>query len=240
MSGPYLISSAYAKSGVAVYYSHLDTVRILERALRRTEIPVRFTQGCNPHIRLSTYWALPLGVATDREWFVFFLDEDVEPAEILKKFNDQLPEGFRIVDVHKGAPEIGIAAGFDLAVHHENSADEARSAVEDMMSQPVIEVVAQQKGRTVTKDVKPHLDSFEQGEDYLLFHLKAFNEAKPKASHVAKALHNQLLQRDIKVESIRMIRHDHDECTDPDACETEADPSGAREIETQASPQLED
>ena len=59
---------SFAKTGSLALISHLDTLRLLERALRRSGLPVSFTGGFHPLPRLQVALPLPLGVEGLGEW----------------------------------------------------------------------------------------------------------------------------------------------------------------------------
>ncbi|HQN08155.1 MAG TPA: TIGR03960 family B12-binding radical SAM protein [Thermoanaerobaculia bacterium] len=103
---------SFEKLGDARYLSHRNVMDVLERALRAARVPVRYTEGFNPHIRLSMGPALPLGSESRHE--LFDLDV-VEPLtlEHLAAVNDRLPPGMRLLgwtELPPGAPSLGKAA----------------------------------------------------------------------------------------------------------------------------------
>jgi radical SAM-linked protein len=83
-----------------VYFSQLDLVRILERALRRTNLNVVFTQGFNPRVRLSFSQALKLGKEGKIEVTLYFL-KDYNPEELKELLSLQLPKELEILEVRK-------------------------------------------------------------------------------------------------------------------------------------------
>lgn len=89
----------YEKKGDAAFLSHRETMRILERSLRRCELPLVFSAGFNPRPRISFAPALPLGVAAEAEYLEVTLEGEVEVSEARRKINDALPEGLRVTDV---------------------------------------------------------------------------------------------------------------------------------------------
>ncbi|MHC4941712.1 MAG: TIGR03936 family radical SAM-associated protein [Planctomycetota bacterium] len=206
MSETYLYSLAYAKYGDAVFYSHLDTVRILERALRRTGVGVSFTHGWNPHIRLSTRRAIPLGVATDREWFSFRLVEDLKPEYLSRLMNEQLPQGFFIVDALRGAPGEEEEAPRTMAVHFSGTAEEARSAAERLMARERIEIEGVRKGKPYTRDMKPFLESFHMEEGAMVFRFRDWEDQTPKISEMARVLADLSFRESLIVESIKVVK----------------------------------
>ena len=103
---------SFEKIGDARYLSHRNTMDVLERALRASGAPVRYTEGYNPHLRLSMGPALPLGHESRHELFDVDALDALADAH-LKAVNDRLPPGLRItscVELPKGAKSLGRAA----------------------------------------------------------------------------------------------------------------------------------
>lgn len=80
------------------FVSHLDLMRLFERAARRAQLPVRITKGFNPHPKISIKRALKLGIESKTEEVIFYLDGFVDPTEFKVRLNKQLPEGIKIED----------------------------------------------------------------------------------------------------------------------------------------------
>jgi len=103
---------SFEKLGDARYLSHRNVMDVLERALRAARLPVRYTEGFNPHIRLSMGPALPLGSESRHELFDLDVVEPLTP-EHLAAVNDRLPPGMRLLGwtaLPPGAPSLGKAA----------------------------------------------------------------------------------------------------------------------------------
>ena len=81
------------------YISHLDLMRLFMRAIRRAELPVKMTEGFNPHPKFSIKRALKLGVESNNEEATIVLEELVEPEEFKEKLQKQLPEGIEVKEV---------------------------------------------------------------------------------------------------------------------------------------------
>jgi len=80
------------------YISHLDLLRLFQRAMRRAHIPISLTKGFNPHPRISFKRALKLGVESDAEDVLLYVEGDISPADLMERLNAELPEGIRIKD----------------------------------------------------------------------------------------------------------------------------------------------
>ena len=87
----------FGKNGMSRFTGHLDMVRIFDRTLRRSDIPVMYTQGFHPHAKISFGPSLPLGLKSTAEYADFSLST-VFPnlEETLKK---GFPEGFPLIDI---------------------------------------------------------------------------------------------------------------------------------------------
>ncbi|MDP2920792.1 MAG: TIGR03936 family radical SAM-associated protein [Candidatus Omnitrophota bacterium] len=83
------------------YISHLDIVRLFQRAVRRAGLPVAISQGFTPHYRIVFSNALKLGVESEGENAVFGIDGWVDPEEFKNRINEKLPEGIRIIECKK-------------------------------------------------------------------------------------------------------------------------------------------
>ena len=89
----------FAKSGSLALLSHLDLVRLMERALRRSGVPVSFTGGFHPLPRVQFALALPLGAEADGEWMDVELAEWQDPAWVRQRLQAQLPAEFALAEV---------------------------------------------------------------------------------------------------------------------------------------------
>lgn len=99
----------FEKCGDSRFLSHRQTMDTLERVLRASGVPVRFTEGFNPHIRLSMGPALSLGHEALAEFFDVDCSAPVRPAH-LETANTKLPEGLRLLEsteLLNGAPSLG-------------------------------------------------------------------------------------------------------------------------------------
>ena len=87
----------FSKVSDARFISHLDLVRLFQRAARRSGMPVTMTRGFSPRLKISITRALKLGVESSGEEAVFHMDQDVRPEDFADAMNAKLPAGIRIV-----------------------------------------------------------------------------------------------------------------------------------------------
>jgi len=93
----------FEKRGDARLLSHRNTMDVLERAIRAAGLPARYSEGFNPHMKLSMGPALPLGLESRHEVF------DVEGTapfspNAADDINAKLPPGLRVLEVRRLAP----------------------------------------------------------------------------------------------------------------------------------------
>ncbi len=81
------------------YISHLDLMRLFMRALRRADLPIKMTEGFNPHPKFSIRRALKLGLEADAEEATLVLKEFVSAQEFKDRLQKQLPQGIQIKDI---------------------------------------------------------------------------------------------------------------------------------------------
>ena len=91
----------FEKKGRAVWISHLDLMRLFQRAFKRADLPLTHTQGFNPRPSVSIALPLSVGVASECELLDFDLYGDpVSNEEICSRLNDALVEGVRVREVY--------------------------------------------------------------------------------------------------------------------------------------------
>jgi radical SAM-linked protein len=88
----------YAKRGPLRFTSHRDFARAFERAVRRANVPIAYSQGFTPHPKISYASAAPTGVASEAEYLEIGLMAEVDPAELLAALDSALSPGIDILE----------------------------------------------------------------------------------------------------------------------------------------------
>ena len=97
----------FEKTGNAIWISHLDLMRLFQRAFKRAGLPLTHTQGYNPRPSVSIALPLSVGVESRCELLDFDLDgEQIAPSEICHRLNNILVEGIRIREVYAGGRKL--------------------------------------------------------------------------------------------------------------------------------------
>ncbi len=95
------VTFVFSKKGQMRYISHLDLMRLFTRSMRRARIPVKITEGFNPHPKLSIKRALKLGLESDNEEASIVLSGWIDLKDFKENLQRQLPEGIEVKDVKR-------------------------------------------------------------------------------------------------------------------------------------------
>ena len=95
----------FGKQGRLRFVSHLDLQRFMQRALRRSNLPVAYSQGFNPHVVMAFSSALGTGVSSEAEILDIKLAEEASAEQVLGAMRASLPPEMpvyrvRLVDDH--------------------------------------------------------------------------------------------------------------------------------------------
>ena len=149
----------FEKTGSAVWISHLDLMRLFQRAFKRSQLPLKHTQGFNP--RPSVSIALPLSVGVDSvcELLDFELDGmEVACDEITRRLNQALVSGVVVRKTYETGRKLRDLALLDCKVTMEYDRgvpDRAESAIRDLFARESLTVTKKTKNGMQDQDLIP-------------------------------------------------------------------------------------
>lgn len=161
----YVQRCTFARSGPAIYLGHLDLMTCFERAARRAQLPILYSQGYNP--RPEMVFALPLGVGieTRKDYLDVSLDRPFDEEEFVKSMNTYLPQGIRILK-SKAIPEPKDSImSIVTTASYRFEAPGIRAAMEKALTFETLEVEKMAKGKLKKTDIRPLLISLSQASD---------------------------------------------------------------------------
>lgn len=91
----------FEKTGDAVWISHLDLMRVFQRAFRRAGLLLHHTEGFNQRAYVSLALPLSVGTASGCEILDYALDTPCGPDELRQRLNAALPSGIRVLEVYE-------------------------------------------------------------------------------------------------------------------------------------------
>ena len=174
----------FNKTDSAKYISHLDLTRCMIRAFRRTDIPLWYTEGFNPHPHLVFGLSLPLGVEGLREPLDIRLNDDNYPIErVIEQLNSVTVPGITFLEIAepvKKALEIHSGEYTVKIPCDDSSAELCDLITSTIQNQTITYEKKVKKGGFKTINVSEHIKdfkaSFTNNEVTLEFNLPAGND----------------------------------------------------------------
>ena len=94
----YIYRLKYGRGADVRYVSHLDMLKLFDRASRRAELPVAFSSGFNPHPQFVFGMPLPVGVTSEAEYVDVELTVKVDEGELVKRLNTAFPPSVTVFE----------------------------------------------------------------------------------------------------------------------------------------------
>ena len=96
----------FEKTGRAIYISHLDLMRTMQRVFLRADCPLKYSEGFNPHALISILLPLSVGVGSVCELMDFQLREEADLAALPERLTAVMPEGIRALEAYSGGRKV--------------------------------------------------------------------------------------------------------------------------------------
>ena len=155
----------FEKTGNAVWISHLDLMRLFQRAFKRAGLPLKHTQGFNPRPSVSIALPLSVGVGSHCELLDFDLDgETVSNETIKERLNQALVAGIRVMDVYDGGRKLRDLALLRCTVtleYDQGVPANAKEAIEALFARPELIVPRKTKNGVQDQDIIPMIRALE-------------------------------------------------------------------------------
>ena len=156
----------FEKTGNAVWISHLDLMRLFQRAFKRAGLPLTHTQGYNPRPSVSIALPLSVGVESVCELLDYELEGENKPShkEIVALLNDALVEGVRVKHSYDNCAKIKNLAYLDCTVdleYDKGIPEGAENAIRALFAQESICVEKKGKNGIVEQDIAPMIKKLE-------------------------------------------------------------------------------
>lgn len=138
-----MLRAYFTKEGSAVWISHLDLMRVLQRSFRRAGLLLKHSKGYTPHPSLSLAIPLPVGTSSRCEIMDFDLDDEqnIEITTLADTLNAVLPAGIHIQEVCEGGTKIKELTHLNVAITMEYDAGvpiDCEDTLQQFLSQDVV------------------------------------------------------------------------------------------------------
>ena len=191
----------FTKKDASKYISHLDLQRAILRFIKRADIPIRYTEGFNPHPKLVFALTLSVGTESDCELVDIYLARDIEnpdvpvitPDEFVTRLSTVLPVGLEIVSAYFPESDFAdiVSSSYRITLYKKEKTS-LQKLVSEAVSHP-LEIVKKGKAGERTVDIVPmiHGITFEsENDEECVFHavLSARQNEYLNPDHLVKAL----------------------------------------------------
>jgi radical SAM-linked protein len=189
----------FAKGEPIKYISHLDLMRTWERALRRAQVPLAYSEGFNPRPKISIASALPVGFTGRGEVMDIVLSRHTSPYNFAKRLKSHLPPGLEILsveEVYLSLPSLQSQmrhAEYRVVVESEETLAGVEKRVEQMLSAQSLPRQRERKGKVTEYDLRPLIDDLwiegcEEAACVLGMRLQSDSQATGRPDEVLEAM----------------------------------------------------
>jgi len=181
------------------FLSHLDSMRLWERAFRRAGIPLAYSEGFTPHPRISLALPLSVGMTSETEIMDVFVSRWLQPQYFISQVKEQLPQGIAMLDVsviglEKPSLQSQVrCVEYKVELETDMKTQEIESAIKKLLSAQEIPWQHLRDTGARNYDLRPLVDDLwlmeQQDSQWLLgMRLNSGNRGTGRPEQVAKAL----------------------------------------------------
>lgn len=157
----------FAKVGPLRYTGHLDLHRLWERAARRAELPLAYSQGFHPQPKLAIAAALPLGFSSRCEVLDMRLEHEISLEGLREKLQETLPTGIQVIGVESvdeklpALQTLVASAEYQVTLTEPVDGVELKRRIESVMASESI--IRERRGKTY--DLRPLIEMLHLAAD---------------------------------------------------------------------------
>ncbi len=155
----------FEKTGDAVYLSHLDLMRLFQRAFKRAGVMVWHTQGFSPRAYVSIALPLSVGVQSRCELLDFSVEDGtVDITTLPERLNATMPDGVRVLRAYESERKIKFLSLLEARItleYDHGVPDSAQQAIAELFSRPELKIWKRTKRGEAEVDIKPMLRRME-------------------------------------------------------------------------------
>jgi radical SAM-linked protein len=207
------IRITFAKQGALRYTGQLDLHKLWERAARRAELPLAYSQGFHPQPKINIAAALPLGFSSRCEVMDMKLENEIPLDGLREKLQGTLPTGIQVLNVESAderAPVLQtqlVAAEYEVTLTASVDGSELKRKVDSVLESESI--IRERRGkkynlRPLIEDLTPALSPLGRGEK-MLMRLAAREGATGRPEEVLDEL--GIAFEETRIERTRLIFH---------------------------------
>lgn len=156
---PLRLRLRFTKTGRVRFIGHLDLVRVWERAIRRADLPLAFTEGFSPRPRMHFGLALPTTFTSSAEYLDIDLRDDVDASTATERLDSVLPEGIGVVAAAPVDPDTAslqsVVVASEYLVATPAPPEIVEAGIRGLLAAEALPFELERKGRRQTIDLRP-------------------------------------------------------------------------------------
>lgn len=159
----------FAKTGAMKFIGHLDIMRYFQKAIRRAEIDIAYSEGFSPHMIMSFANPLGVGIESYGEYFDMELKSASSSKDMVDRLNKTMVEGMEILSIvqvpdGKASKAMSLVAAADYTMTYREGwvpCEDWKTKFEAFMNQKEIVVLKKTKKSEQEMDIRPHIYKYE-------------------------------------------------------------------------------
>lgn len=199
------------------WISHLDLIKVWERAVRRARLPIALSQGFNPRPKMSLATALAVGVSSDAEYIEMELTEELPLKEILQRISLQMPSELPVIEIgtlpEKSPALMSLVFAslyrITLPQNDTNEIEKLQSALTALMAEKQLVLNYQNReGKTISQDLRPGVLAAEWNAEQAVLLLKVETSSRlfVRPQHFLTVLAQKMDRSDWPTEQVGLHR----------------------------------
>ena len=161
----------FDKFGEMKFISHLDLLRFFDRLLKKSQIPVKYSQGFHPRPKMSFGSPVSLGTEAYDELMDFELESPMSNEEVFERLNSSNVMGFRVNKVEEVPRKSSIMEEYTIMIYEIEESEKDILKLEELLNRDEIVEVKEKKGKIVTRDLKVRVKSFKRDNNKIIMEI---------------------------------------------------------------------
>ena len=199
----------FAKEGAMKFIGHLDIMRYFQKAVKRANLDVAFSEGFSPHMIMSFASPLGVGITSTGEYFDMELKSATTSSDMVKRLNDAMAEGMKILSIRqvedgKASKAMSLVAAADYRLKFRETAklpENWKEKLEEFKAQKEIVILKKTKKSEKELDIRPFIYKLsleEKDEIFMQLAAGSSNNTKPELVMEAFAAFMEIPYKNLK------------------------------------------
>ena len=192
----------FAKRGNMKFIGHLDIMRYFQKVMRRAEIDIAYSEGFNPHQKMSFAAPLGVGLTSEGEYLDIEANSVTTSYEMIEKMNSTMVDGMQVLSVvaldDNAANAMSLVAAADYLVKYRDGYrpecfeddNVLKLEFDKFINSEAINILKKTKKSEKEVDIKPMIYSTEINDGAICMKLATGSARNLKPDLVMQAFHN--------------------------------------------------